>query len=107
MLLFVVLDICRWTLMIFLRPGHSHEDIDQTFGQVSGHMARHEFSSVDDIVSLLDIATRPAAKSDQLRTQSLSDKCIRRQSLAYKLDETADWKLWVSHLGIKFKGIRI
>ena len=102
-----MLDVFRYTMADYLRTGHSHEDIDGNFGHVSGHIARHEFGSINELVSLLDTATKPIAKADSLRKSSLQDGSVRRHSRAYKLDETADWKLWHNHLGIKFKGIRV
>ena len=107
LLLLVVLDVFRYTMADYLRTGHSHADIDGNFGHVSGHIARHEFGSIDELVSLLDTATKPIAKADSLRKSSLQDGSVRRHSRANKLDETADWKLWQNHLGIKFKGIRV
>jgi hypothetical protein len=84
-----------------------HEDVDQVFGQTAGHIARNEFDTSNDVVELLDSASRPLLSSEQARQRGESSKTARRQAGAEKLDEVADWKIWVARVGIKMKGIRI
>ena len=103
--LLVVLDVFRYTMAEYLRKGHSHEDIDGSFGQISGYIARQEFGTIMELVDILDAATKPDSRADSLRSSSLRGTAVRRHSCAYKLDETADWKSWQKHLGLRFKGI--
>ena len=104
MILLVVLNIFRWCALGFLLPGHSHEDVDQVFGQISGFLGHSEFSTPGELQDLLDSATRPEGAGSALEKQA--SKNIRRQADAYKLDVCADWKSWTARLGIVLKGLR-
>lgn len=67
MLMLVVLDIFRYTLTSFLGTGHSHEDIDQCFGQSAGLIGRHTFDTPDDLLQIVDSACEPSSKAENIR----------------------------------------
>jgi len=82
--------------------------VDQVFGHVSGHVARSEFDTPDDVVEVLDSLGRPSSHAEQLRkkSNSVSSSLFMRHACATKLDTAADWKTWVERLGIRMKGLR-
>ena len=67
LLLLVVVDIFRHALCSFLISGHSHEDVDQLFGQAAGLIGRHTFDVPEDVLQILDSACEPKAASEQIR----------------------------------------
>ena len=73
LLLIVAIDIFRWSMVCYLKPGHSHEDIDATFGQTAGFVARNTFDDSNALVDLLDVAGRPPSQRES-DTQSRSSK---------------------------------
>jgi hypothetical protein len=90
LLLLVVLDVFRWTLAQFLGVGHSHEDVDQVFGQCAGLIARNTFDEPGDVIAIVDEMCKP-----------------RTHATASRLDNVADWKeTFVNRLGIRIKGLR-
>lgn len=82
----VALRVFKWVTLAYLTTGHTHEDIDGTFGQLTVKLAAEEW---DDDKQLLCILTR-------LLSQLGTDRASREASLAYKLDEAADWHGWWS-----------
>ena len=81
----VGLGVFKWITLAYLRKGHTHIDIDGTYGQITVRLSRHEFDDDADVVDLLlhflgDLGIEPLS---------------RRASLAYKLDEAPCWdKRW-------------
>lgn len=82
----VALRVFSWVTLSYLITGHTHEDIDGTFGQLTVKMAAEEW---DDDVQLLSMLTR-------LLSSLGTDRTSREAALAYKLDEAADWHSWWS-----------
>ena len=72
--------------------------MDQCFGQTAGYIACTTFDSSNDLVELLDTATKPDLH--------VGNSTLRKAQ-SQKLDQTADWKLYVSRLGLRMKGLRI
>ncbi|CAE7335211.1 unnamed protein product [Symbiodinium sp. CCMP2592] len=101
--LLVCLRVFRYTVASFLRPGHSHEDLDQVFSQQSAFIGRHCFDSASEVVQLIDSTYRPDDVGERERkrakTASVTMTCV-------KLDSVALWQDWVAVLGLRFKGLR-
>ena len=100
-LMLTILGVFRATSLGFLRTAHSHEDVDQVFGQVARLLMGKCFGTANEMVNLLNETARQrgAATSSASRIQGSSCK-------AYKLDEVTCWKEWVSQIGIVCKGMR-
>jgi len=82
----VCLGVFSWVTLAYLITGHTHEDIDGTFGQLTVKMVAEEW---DDDIQLLSLLNR--------LLQSLgTDRASRESALAYKVDEAADWHGWWS-----------
>ena len=101
LLLLQILGIARFTSLGFLRVAHSHEDVDQCFGQISRLLMGKRCGSPNEMVATLQdaIDTRP----DSNETTGRIRGSIAQVS---KLDETSCWKPFVRQLGVKFKGLR-
>ena len=84
------------------QPGH--EDIDQAFSQQAAMLSRHEFSTPEDVVGLIDSSFRPELAADLERKRQTKSKV---DAMAYKLDQVADWKAWSAPLGVKLLGLRV
>eukprot|EP00969_Alexandrium_andersonii_P058739 2588549-Alexandrium_andersonii.AAC.1 len=69
-ILLVLTKVLRWVTFGFLRTGHSHECIDQIFGQVSKHLAAATFSTPDDVVELLERLCRESSVMDSAPKQT-------------------------------------
>ena len=83
-------------------PGH--EDLDQIFSRQAALIARHTFDTPQELVEILDSATRPLeGEQERVREQQ---GAARMSCIAYKLDRAPDWKKWASVLGIRLKGLR-
>ena len=80
-----------------------HEDIDQCFSVQASLIARHTFDNPTELIQILDGSTRP---EDPAERQRAWRKLGQVHSEAFKLDEAADWKQWVSMLGVWVKGLR-
>ena len=91
-MLLVNRGVFRSMSLHFLRKGHTHEDIDGLFGQLALEIARSTFDSIDQ---LIDILTR------KLRTAGV-DAMSKARSLAYRLDQVADWEVTTDKLGVSF-----
>ena len=81
-----------------------HEDVDQAFSQQAALISRHEFSTPQDLIALMDDSFRPSSEADALRKGKAQAKV---KAMAYKLDAVADWKEWTRALGIRLLGLRI
>lgn len=81
-----------------------HEDLDQVFSRQAALIARHTFDTPQQLVEILDSATRPPEdEQERVREQQ---GAARVSCIAYKLDRAPDWKKWTSVLGIRLKGLR-
>ncbi|CAK9078250.1 unnamed protein product, partial [Durusdinium trenchii] len=86
-----------------IRGETGHEDVDQYFSQIASYLTPQEFSTPQDVVELLDSATRPDREADSFRKQAQRAKV---HTHTYKLDEVACWQDWVAALGIRLLGLR-
>ena len=101
MLLLVILKIFRGTSMGFLRTAHSHEDIDQCFGQISRLLMGKRCGSADEMVALLADATMGGRGDDGAKSR------LRASMVdCFKLDEVSIWKAFTEQVGLRFKGLR-
>ena len=87
----VALGVFRWVSLNHLIKGHTHEDIDATFGQLTVRLAARQFDDDQDVVSIL------LGFLGDLGIESTS----RRASTVYKLDEAAEWTRWWSEIAIE------
>ncbi|CAK9077854.1 unnamed protein product [Durusdinium trenchii] len=96
-IMLVALGIFRYCSLGFLRKAHSHEDVDQVFGQISRLLRGKCFNSPEELIKLLNqcAGANQADSSTRLRGTS---------ACAFKLDQAAKWKAWVRQLGIVLKG---
>ena len=97
LLLLTVIGAFRFTSMGFLRTAHSHEDIDQIFGQVSRLLKAKSFNTPSQLIQLLQSVTQRSGEPSRIRGTVVHP---------YKLDEVARWKQFTQQLGIAFKGLR-
>ena len=101
LLMLQLLGVARVVTMGFLRVSHSHEDVDQAFGQISRLLAGKTLMSDQEVLSLLNecfrSAAEPGEKSGRLRGANAD---------AVKLDQTALWKEFVRQTSLNFKGLR-
>ncbi len=80
----------------FLRCGHTHEDVDQVFGELSKFVkkALHYAEVVDDFVKginrFLQVLVRPYEK---------------RFRLVLRMDRIRNWKSYLHQLGVRIEGI--
>ena len=91
----VAMGVFKWVTLSFLMKGHTHIDIDGTYGQLTVRLSRHEFDDDNDVVNLLlkflgDLGVEPAS---------------RRASLAYKLDDMPSWDRWWEEIDLKISSI--
>jgi hypothetical protein len=80
----VALGVFQWVTPSYLTTGHTHEDIDGTFGQLTVKLAAEEFDDDSQVIAILL----------RLLGGMGIDKAARQASRAYKLDEAADWHGW-------------
>lgn len=80
----VALKVFESVTLSYLVTGHTHENIDGTFGQVTVKLSATEFDSADDVVSILEGILKDLG----------IDPGARRATRCYKLDEVADWQEW-------------
>ena len=101
MIMLVALGVFRWTSMGYLRTAHSHEDVDQAFGQLARLLIGKAIPSADGMVNLINEVTAyhegPSSSGGRIRGSD---------SEAYKLDEVTCWKAWGYQTGISLKGLR-
>lgn len=103
MILLVALRCFKFCVCSYLRPGHSHEDLDQAFSQQASLICRHTFDTPEQVVEILDSCCRPSEPSEQARKRHKNHKV---EAAAYKLDEVAEWKDWSAVSGVWVKGLR-
>ena len=91
-----VLGVCKYASLGFCRVGHSHEDIDQAFGQISRILMGKKISTPSEMIAMLNELMRPE-----------QDQRIRgSRAWALKVDETCCWKAFCQQIGASFKGMR-
>ena len=88
----VALGIFQWVSLNYLISGHTHEDIDGTFGQLTVKLSALEFDNDEDVVMLLM----------QLAGALGIEQSSKRASLAYKMDEAASWETWWDDLAVSY-----
>ena len=91
----VALGVFQWVTLAYLRTGHTHENIDGTFGQLTVKLSAMEF---DDDHAVLAILLR-------LLGQLGIDRESRTASKAYKLDEAAAWRPWWDEVWLSFSQV--
>ena len=88
----VSLGVFRWVTLNYLTIGHTHDNLDGTFGQLTVRLGACEFDDDVDVVTIL--------------MRLLGDLGIeassRRASLAYKLDEAPRWNDWWDEISLNF-----
>ena len=100
-MLLVATGTFRWISLGFLRKAHSHEDVDQVFGQVARMLRGKCFNSPEELIQLLrTCAGSDLSKSPQGKRFRGTTACV------FKLDQVAQWKPWVRQLAIVLKGMR-
>ncbi|CAK9081769.1 unnamed protein product [Durusdinium trenchii] len=101
LLMLQLLGAARVVAMGFLRVSHSHEDVDQAFGQIARLLAGKTLMSDQEMLTLLNdcfmSAADPGETSGRLRGANAD---------AVKLDQAALWKNFVGQTGLSFKGLR-
>ena len=90
----VALNVFSWITLSFLTTGHTHEDIDGTFGQLTTKLAAEQFDDDNEVIAILRFL-------GQIGTDTKS----REASLAYKLDESADWHGWWAENSLRLRGL--
>lgn len=95
-LLLSILGAAKYLTLGFLRTGHSHEDIDQCFGQISRALQGKSISSPAEMITLL---ANLSGSGDGKRIRNSA-------SSAAKLDECCCWKEFCKQVGVSFKGVR-
>lgn len=100
-LLLTILKIFRSTSMGFLRTAHSHEDVDQCFGQISRLLMGKSCNSADGMVALIADATMNH-QSNETSKSRLRGSTVE----SVKVDEISAWKHFVAQAGLSFKGLR-
>lgn len=98
-LLLVAIGVFRYTIMSFLRTAHSHEDIDQLFGQVARLFGGKTFDCPSDMIKLLNRVSRNAESSGTSNARLSS-------AVAYKLDQVSRWKEFGAQTAVSIHGMR-
>jgi hypothetical protein len=91
----VSLGVFRWVTLNYLTIGHTHDNLDGTFGQITVRLSMWEFDDDEDVVDILM----------KLLADLGIEKTSRRASLAYKLDEAFDWETWWNDITIQFSNL--
>lgn len=91
----VALGVFQWVTLAYLVTGHTHENLDGSYGQLAVKIAALEF---DDDRALISILLR-------LLGQLGVDRDSRIASQAYKLDEAADWAEWRDETDLIFSKV--
>ena len=99
--LLVCCGIFRSIAFGYLRTAHSHEDIDQVFGQLARYLAGRSIASANGMVEFIQKATSRTASQE-----SGPSRLHGSDAFTYKLDEVTAWKEWVSQTGLIFAGVR-
>lgn len=100
LLILQILGIFRFTAAGFLRTSHSHDDVDQVFGQVARLLMGKACQSASDMISLLEHCIEQGQASDQ------SGRIRGSMATVAKLDQVTCWKQFGTQLSVSFKGVR-
>ena len=88
----VSLGVFRWVTLNYLTIGHTHDDLDGTFGQITVRLSAFEFDDDMDVVKILM----------NLLGELGIEESSRRASLAYKLDTAPCWNSWWDEITLHF-----
>jgi len=91
----VALGVFESVTLAYLITGHTHENLDGTFGQLTVKLSAKEFSDDAEVVGILQ---------ELLRELGI-DPASRAAAKAYKLDEAADWEAWWDELGLTLSAL--
>lgn len=91
----VALGVLESITLAYLITGHTHENLDGTFGQLTVKLSAREFSDDREVLSILQ----------QLLLELGIDPASRASAKAYKLDEAADWEAWWGELGLTLSAL--
>jgi hypothetical protein len=86
----VALGVFQWVTLAYLITGHTHENLDGTFGQLTVKLSALEFDSDTEVLVILH----------RLLGDLGIDRASRNAAKAYKLDEAADWQEWWGETGL-------
>jgi hypothetical protein len=86
----VALGVFESVTLSYLITGHTHENIDGTFGQLTVKLSASEFSDDKEVLRILQGLLRDLG----------IDAGSRAAAMAYKLDEAANWVEWWSELDL-------
>ena len=100
MLLLQILGVYRFTQLGFLRTSHSHDDVDQVFGQVARLLMGKACQSAAEMINILEQCIDNGNQPEQ------SGRLRGSVAVASKLDQVSCWKQFVSQAGLSFKGLR-
>ena len=84
----------------YLRTSHSHDDVDQVFGQIGRLLMGKTCQSANEMIALLEDCIQqgqPSEKSGRIRGSVATTN---------KLDQVSCWKKYVGQMGVTFKGLR-
>ncbi len=87
----VALGVFQWITFGYLIVGHTHENLDGTFGQIAVRLSRREFDDDADVVSILS----------KLLAGLGIDPASQHASRAYKCDVSADWETWWDEIPVR------
>lgn len=100
MLLIQILGVCRFTSLGYLRTAHSHDDVDQVFGQITRLLMGKRCQSASEMIALLEDCIQQGHQSEK------SGRLRGSVAVANKLDQVSCWKKFVNQVGVSFKGLR-
>lgn len=101
MLMLVALGVCRFSSLGYLRTSHSHEDIDQCFGQIARLLMGKACSSASELISILEDAMQSGGQASES-----SGRIRGSVAKVFKLDQVSVWKPFARQTGLSFKGLR-
>ena len=83
----VLFGIVKCVRLGYLRKGHTHEDIDAFFGQLSAILMRSEYNNIDELMEVLMRVSR----SHSSRNEEGEKSSMAVHVFTERLDEVADW----------------
>lgn len=90
----VLHKIFRTCSLDYLGKGHTHIDLDSVFGQLAVKLVQQDWDDVDELVEILL----------RVLANGASDPGTKEHTLAYKLEEVANWKAVIDNVGISIQG---
>jgi len=91
----VALGVFRWVAALYQITGHTHGPLDGTFGQICVKLSFEVFDDDLECVKLLQ----------QILSGLGVDAGTKEGTLAYKLDEAADWEEWWDQLPVSLSNL--